>query len=84
MSISQLTTDLPLPVPGWVFVHMPMNRCGRTNRCTVASIESDRVIWFVGDGADAMNDWYGTPLFDFAHAVARGEYFTAPDVPPAA
>lgn len=80
MNTPQLATSLPAPEPGWVFVHLPMNRCtGRADRCTVDRVENDRVFWFVGDGVDTLRDWYSTPLFTFAHAVALGEYFTAPE-----
>jgi hypothetical protein len=69
--------------PGWVFIHLPMNEdTGRTDRCTIDRIENDRVIWYVGDGADKLRDWYSTPLFKFAHAVKRGAYFAAPPVRP--
>ncbi|MEU9015747.1 hypothetical protein AB0D12_40000 [Streptomyces sp. NPDC048479] len=67
------------PEPGWVFVHLPMNQCtGRADRCTVDRITDDRVIWHVGDDPDDPAAAYSTPLAKFAHAVARGEYFTAP------
>ena len=71
----------PRPQPGWTFVHLPMNRCtGRANRCTVDKVEDGAVFWHANTEDAAARGHYATPLFTFAHQMARGELRTPPDV----
>jgi hypothetical protein len=57
-----------------------MLRCsGAPNRCTVNKIENGRVLWTADTEDAAARGAYSTPLFPFAAAMARGEYFTHRD-----
>jgi len=71
----------PKPQPGWTFVHHPMNRCsGKTNRCTIDKVENGTVFWHADTEDAAARGAYATPLYWFAHQMARGELFTPPEV----